>query len=160
VWHGGNGATDFAEFVSASSRGSSPPLHPKLASVWFAERVVLLSEKLGHKIRQANSNLSLNQYENEPLFLSAGTRHSWLVGPLRVDRHTFSPPSLRLSSSSVYNMRRVRRFGNTTVQKKCNHSIDTAANVEDTTLRDFIVNCEHAVESIRVFEPPNCANLP
>jgi hypothetical protein len=47
-------------------------------------------------------------------------------------------------------MRRVLWFGKTRFQKKCNHSIDTAGRLQDAALRDFSLNCEHAVEPSRV----------
>ena len=49
----------------------------------------------------------------------------------------------------TYNMRRFSAIGNKSVQKNCNHSIDTVATSGAAALRDFFVNCEHAVESKR-----------
>ena len=46
-------------------------------------------------------------------------------------------------------IRRVSAIAHKSIQKKCNHSIDAAATSGATALRDFFVNCEHAVESKR-----------
>ena len=60
------------------------------------------------------------------------------------------PPTL-----SRVNMCRFSETGNKSLQKKCNHSTDTTATSGVTVLRDFFVNCEHAVESKRVSWSPD-----
>jgi hypothetical protein len=49
-----------------------------------------------------------------------------------------------VSSPPTNNMCRFLEFGNKSIQKKCNHSSDTVATKQDTAMRDFFVNYEHA----------------
>jgi hypothetical protein len=57
-----------------------------------------------------------------------------------------APASRVRTLSAIYNMCRVCSIGKKPVQKKGNHSIETAATSGVTILRDFIVNCEHTLE--------------